>query len=192
MSLPLDFGAVVLPVARAAISRVLGIPAESDESASWLKEPGACFVTLRCDEALRGCVGTLEPSRLLLEDIKLNAIAAALYDNRFPPLTAQEWPMTRVEVSILSALEAIRFRDEAAALAQLRPGVDGVVFEVGRHRSTFLPQVWDNLPEPREFMAHLKRKAGMPADFWADDVKLSRYTVQKFIEQQYSEATHSD
>jgi AmmeMemoRadiSam system protein A len=188
MPLPPDPGAVVLPLARAAISRVLGIPAQSDESASWLREPGACFVTLRCEEALRGCIGTLEPSRLLLEDIKLNAIAAALHDDRFPPLTAKEWPMTRVEVSILSALEAIRFHDEVGALAQLRPGVDGVVFEVGRRRSTFLPQVWENLPEAREFMAHLKRKAGVDSDFWADDVKLSRYTVRKFIEQ-HSEAT---
>lgn len=178
-----ELGALVLLIARAAVSRALGIPAESDESAPWLQEPGASFVTLRYADALRGCIGTLEPRRPLVDDIKSNAVSAALHDDRFAPLQAKEWPMTRVEVSLVSPLEPMSFCDEAEALAQLRVGTDGVVFESGLRRSTFLPQVWESLPEAGEFLAQLKRKAGLPGSFWADDVKLSRYTVQKFVEQ---------
>jgi AmmeMemoRadiSam system protein A len=178
-----EIGTVVLPIARAAIGRALGLSAESDESAPWLQEPGASFVTLRYADALRGCVGTLEPLRSLVGDIKSNAVSAALRDDRFTPLQANELPMTRVEVSLVSPLEPMTFRDEAEALAQLRPGVDGVLFESGLRRSTFLPQVWEKLPEPREFLAQLKRKAGTAENFWADDVRLSRYTVRKFVEQ---------
>ena len=173
----------MLPLARAAIGRALGIAAECDEAAPWLQEPGACFVTLRYADALRGCVGTLKPHRSLLDDIKMNAVASALHDDRFIPLQAKEWPTTRVEVSLVSQLEPMSFLDEAEALLQFRRGTDGVVFESGLRRSTFLPQVWESLPEPREFLAQLKRKAGLPVNFWADDVKLSRYTVQKFVEE---------
>ena len=90
--------------------------------------------------------------------------------------------MTRIEVSLLSPLEPMTFTSEANAMAQLRPGVDGVVFECGRYRSTFLPQVWEQLPTPREFMARLKYKAGLSADFWSDEVRLQRYSVQKWQE----------
>jgi AMMECR1 domain-containing protein len=89
---------------------------------------------------------------------------------------------TKIEISLLTLPQPMQFKDEADARAQLRPGIDGVVFEFGHHRSTFLPQVWEQLPSPREFMAHLKRKAGLPEDFWAADVLLSRYRVTKFIE----------
>jgi AmmeMemoRadiSam system protein A len=178
-----ELGTLVLQIARAAVSRALGIPAESDESAPCLQEPGASFVTLRYADALRGCIGTLQPCRPLLDDIKSNAVAAALHDHRFAPMQVREWSMTQVEVSLVSSIEPMSFRDEAEALAQLRPGADGVVFEAGLRRSTFLPQVWASLPDPGEFLAQLKRKAGLPASFWADGVKLSRYTVQKFVEQ---------
>ena len=87
-----------------------------------------------------------------------------------------------MEVSILTPAIPLAFADEADALAQLRPGVDGVILEYGWHRATFLPQVWEDLPQPQLFLAHLKRKAGMPEDFWSDDIRLSRYTVQKFKE----------
>ena len=177
-----EVGLVVVAIARAAISRTLGIAFSTDETAPWLLEPGASFVTLCCNGELRGCIGTLEARRALLEDVKANAVAAALCDTRFSPLQREEWPATRVAVSILSALEPIPFDDEANALAQLRPGVDGVVFQSGPRRSTFLPKVWESLPEPREFMAHLKRKAGLPAHFWSNDVELLRYTVDEFLE----------
>jgi AmmeMemoRadiSam system protein A len=98
--------------------------------------------------------------------VRANAIAAAFRDPRFAPLTAEELPRTRVEVSLLTAPVPMSFADEADALRQLRPDIDGVIFSAGNHRSTFLPQVWEQLPDPRQFMAHLKQKAGLPADYW--------------------------
>ena len=180
--MPTEQGKILLPIARAAISRALNVPHTADESAPWLAEHGACFVTLTQYGNLRGCIGTLQAHRPLLADVKSNAVSAALRDPRFAPLCAQELDITAVEISLLSPTQAMNFLNEADALAQLRPGVDGVVFECGACRSTFLPQVWEQLPQPRLFMAHLKRKAGLPDDFWAESVKLSRYTVTKLSE----------
>ena len=178
----LERGRILLPIIRATISRALNVPHSADETAPWLTEHGACFVTLKQKGELRGCIGSLQAQRALLDDIKLNAVAAALHDPRFPPLTAEELDITTVEISLLSAAQEMTVRDEADALAQLRPGVDGVIFEYARHHSTFLPQVWENLSQPRDFLAMLKRKAGLPDDFWAEGVKLSRYTVTKWSE----------
>jgi AmmeMemoRadiSam system protein A len=175
-------GNVLLPIARAAISRALNIPRAADETAPWLAEPGACFVTLTQQGQLRGCIGTLQAHRSLLDDVKSNAVSAALRDSRFMPLSAAELDITYIEISLLSPPQAMSFRDEADALAQLRPHVDGVIFEYRNYRSTFLPQVWEQLPQPQQFMAHLKQKAGLPADFWSHEVKLSRYTVEKWKE----------
>ena len=175
-------GQTLLPIARAAIARELGRAAEAAEDAQWLREPGATFVTLKQGEQLRGCIGSLQASRPLLQDVKSNAVSAAFRDPRFPPLSAGELDATRIEVSLLSSQEPMSFEDEAHALAQLRPGVDGIVFEYGWHRSTFLPQVWEDLPDPAEFMMHLKHKAGLPPDFWDSGVKLARYTVSKWTE----------
>ncbi|MBS4099047.1 MAG: AmmeMemoRadiSam system protein A [Sulfuricella sp.] len=173
---------VLLTIARATIARHFGLVAEADESAPWLAEPGATFVTLTQHGNLRGCIGSLEAHRPLLEDVKANALAAAFRDPRFPPLTVEEFPATHVEISLLSPLQAIGCCDESDACAQLRPFEDGVVLEYGWRRGTFLPQVWEQLPGRAEFMAHLKGKAGLPADFWADDIKLYRYTVSKWKE----------
>lgn len=175
-------GTVLLAIARAAISDALGRPMVADESAPWLKEPGATFVTLTQRGELRGCIGSLEAHRPLLQDVKANALAAAFRDPRFLPLGRDELDATRVEVSLLSPCQPLDFACEGDALARLRPSVDGVVFEYGACRSTFLPQVWEQLPDPAQFMAHLKRKAGLPAEFWADGVKLSCYTVCKWKE----------
>lgn len=177
-----DQGPVLLAIARAAISTALGKPLAADESAPWLKEPGATFVTLTQHGELRGCIGSLEAHRPLLQDVKANAVAAALRDSRFLPLPTDELDITRVEVSLLSPYAPLRFTCEQDALAQLHPNVDGVVFEYANCRSTFLPQVWEQLPDPAEFMAHLKYKAGLSPDFWADGVKLSCYTVCKWKE----------
>ena len=175
-------GKVLLPIARAAISSALNLPRTADERAPWLAEHGACFVTLTQHGELRGCIGSLQAHRPLLADVKSNAVSAALRDPRFVPLSVAELDITRVEISLLSPAEAMTFRDEADALAQLRPQVDGVIFEYSHYRSTFLPQVWEQLLQPREFMAHLKHKAGLPVDFWAEGVKLSRYGVEKWKE----------
>jgi AmmeMemoRadiSam system protein A len=177
-----DQGKLLLAIARAAISSALDMPRTADETAPWLAEHGACFVTLTQHGQLRGCIGTLQAHRSLLEDVKSNAISAALHDPRFMPLRAAELDNTQIEVSLLSPPRELAFRDEADALAQLRPQVDGVVFEYRHYRSTFLPQVWEQLPQPQLFMAHLKQKAGLPADFWSPDIQLSRYTVDKWKE----------
>ncbi|HYC48760.1 MAG TPA: AmmeMemoRadiSam system protein A [Burkholderiales bacterium] len=182
-------GDVLLQIARAAIARELGHAMSASEEAPWLREPGACFVTLKQSERLRGCIGSLEARRLLVEDVKANARAAAFRDPRFPPLSAAELHVTTVEISLLSALSPLAVTSEADALAQLRPGTDGLVFEYGHHRSTYLPQVWDDLPDPLEFLATLKQKAGLPPDFWDREVKLSRYTVSKWCERPATQET---
>jgi AmmeMemoRadiSam system protein A len=183
-------GQVLLQIARAAISSALGQvvaqPEPVGDAAVRLQAPGVSFVTLTQLGLLRGCIGSLEARRPLLDDVKANAIAAALHDPRFAPLTLSELGFTSVEVSVLSPMQPLDFDSEEQALAQLRPGVDGVVFAYGRYRSTFLPQVWEQLPKPRQFMAHLKQKAGLAPDFWAQDVKLQRYTVHKFKESEVS------
>ena len=176
------YGQVLLPIARAAISTALKQPMVAPEDAPWLQQNGACFVTLTQQGQLRGCIGSLEARRSLLADVKANALAAALQDPRFAPLRLTELARTRVEVSLLSPMQAMQFDGQADALAQLRPGIDGVVFQFGQRRSTFLPQVWEQLPSVTEFMAHLKLKAGLPADFWAQGVLLQRYTVDKWQE----------
>ena len=175
-------GSVLLPIARSSIAHALGRSHEAQEGAPWLQELGATFVTLTQQGQLRGCIGSLQAHRSLLADVKANAVAAALHDPRFAPLAAQELELTEIEVSLLSAMQPMQFSSEADALAQLRPGVDGVVLEYGRYRSTFLPQVWEQLPDAKQFMAHLKHKAGLPAQFWGTEVRLQRYSVSKFKE----------
>jgi len=177
-------GRLMIALARAAIAREFGGSAAPLPHPDWLDELGAVFVTLTEAGRLRGCIGSLEAHRPLRADLEHNARAAAFSDPRFPPLSRAELPKVRVEVSVLTPATPLVFADEADALAQLRPGVDGVILEYGYHRSTFLPQVWEQLPEPRAFMSHLKQKAGLSGDFWDQEVRLSRYGVEKFKEEQ--------
>ena len=179
---PQDAGIVLLPLARAAIAQEIGRALTALEEAAWLRELGACFITLTYEARLRGCIGTLRAHRALGEDVKANAVAAAFRDPRFKPLTVNEFDAIEVEISLLSRLEPITFADETDALKQLHIGTDGVAFQYGYHKSTFLPQVWKDFGEPADFMAHLKYKAGLPPDFWDPEVKLSRYTVTKWRE----------
>jgi AmmeMemoRadiSam system protein A len=181
---PADAGPVLVGLARSAISSQLGLRAEdTGATAEWLARQGACFVTLTLEAKLRGCIGTLRAHRPLAEDARANALGAAFRDPRFKPLTAAEFAAIAVEISLLSPLEPLSFDDEAGALRQLQPGIDGLVFEYGHHSSTFLPQVWDDVREPADFLAHLKYKAGLPPDFWDPAVRLMRYTVQKWREE---------
>jgi AmmeMemoRadiSam system protein A len=175
-------GDTLLTIARNAIATRLGAASVEFPVSDWMRTPAATFVTLTQQGALRGCIGSLEAHRALLDDVTANAIAAATRDHRFPQLQASELRITRIEVSLLSQSKAMPFNSEQDALAQLRPGIDGVVLQYGHLRGTFLPQVWESLPEPGEFLAALKQKAGMPADFWNEDIQLSRYTVTKWKE----------
>lgn len=179
-----EAGHVLLPIARAAIAAEFGVRSRADTAVDWLQETGACFVTLTQQGRLRGCIGTLEAWRPLLDDLRSNAVAAAFHDPRFPRLASRELDRTTIEVSVLSPAEPMRFRSESEALAQLRPHHDGVILEYGRHRATFLPQVWEQLPEVVDFIAHLKHKAGLRVDFWHDGVRLSRYSVTSWTERE--------
>ena len=181
-------GKVLVEIARGAIAEALGGVDVSISQEHWLDEKGATFVTLTQNGELRGCIGSLQAHRPLAQDVRQNALSAAFRDPRFEPLGRHELAMTECEVSLLTAAQTMDFRDEHHALSQLRPGVDGVIFEYGHHRSTFLPQVWEQLPEARHFMAHLKRKAGLPDNFWAQEIRLSRYTVSKWREADFAEA----
>lgn len=179
---PRDVGPVLLAVARAAIAGRLGLPAPAAPAHAALAEPGATFVTLKAGGQLRGCIGSLSPLRTLGQDVHENALAAAFRDPRFPPVTAREFADVAIEVSLLSPTERVAVADEADLAARLRPGVDGVILEYAGRRGTFLPQVWESLPEPRAFLAALKRKAGLPEDFWSAQMNVWRYRVAKWTE----------
>ena len=175
-------GPVLLSLARAAIGDIFGLGHPSDDSHDFLRENTASFITLTRNGHLRGCIGSLEARRSLLDDVKANAKAAAFLDPRFEPLTQTEFATTRIEVSVLTAAEPLEFASEAEALARIRPSVDGLILEHGGKRGTFLPQVWDSIPDPAEFLRQLKVKAGLEPTFWADDLRLLRYSVIKFRE----------
>lgn len=181
-------GRVLLAVARESLAQSFGqsfTSGRADTAAPpepWLTEPGATFVTLRQGGLLRGCVGTLHAYRPLLDDVRANARAAAFSDTRFPPLTREEFTAVDFEVSLLSTPEPVSVASEAEAVAILRPGIDGVILEYRGHRSTFLPQVWEQLPDPYQFLAHLKHKAGLSPTFWHPELRLWRYTVTKWEE----------
>lgn len=177
-------GPILTGLARAAIAEHLELKAEAPdiEGLGWLFEPAASFVTLTKQGDLRGCIGTLEAYRPLVDDVRANAVAAAFQDPRFPPLKASEFEAIRIEVSVLSELEPMHAKSEEIACAKLVPMRDGVVLKYGSHRATFLPQVWEQLPDPRQFLAHLKVKAGLAPDFWHPEMLLYRYQVSKFRE----------
>ncbi|HEU4351518.1 MAG TPA: AmmeMemoRadiSam system protein B [Burkholderiales bacterium] len=177
-----EAGRMLLSLARSCIEKnLLGKPGLTP-SAAWLNQTGATFVTLTKEGALRGCIGSLEPARALAEDVTENALGAAFRDPRFPAMTAAEWPLCRVEVSLLSTRKPLRFADEADLLEQIEAGEDGLIIEADGRRGTFLPQVWEDLGDKRVFLSHLVRKAGLPADTPLTRCNISRYRVAKWKE----------
>src|SRR5436190_1006140 len=176
-----EAGNTLLGIARGAIeSKLFGSAAAAD--APWLRQNGATFITLTRDGQLRGCIGSLQAARPLGEDVAGNAIAAAFRDPRFAPVSSAEWPSVRVEVSLLSTPKPLRFADEQDLLAQLRPGEDGAILEADGRRATFLPQVWENIPDKRAFLRELARKAGLADDVRLSRCRISRYKVTKWKE----------
>lgn len=132
--------------------------------AATLRAIRSCFVTLHIEGRLRGCVGGLEATQPLVLDVHRHAHAAAFSDPRFPPLRADEYPHLDVHISVLSPYVALAFEDETELVAQLRPGVDGLIIALGDRRATFLPAVWESLRDPEAFVSHLKRKARIPLE----------------------------
>ncbi len=139
--------------------------------------PAATFVTLQLAGALRGCVGTLEAVRALVLDAASNAYAAAYRDPRFPPLTAAEFERLDIRISILSAPQPLVFTGEDDLIQQLRPGIDGLILSERGRRGTFLPAVWESVPQARDFLRELKVKAGLPPHYWSDSIQIARYTT---------------
>ena len=179
---PTDLGGALLRTARLALDQAFGRAGAPAVIHALLDRPGATFVTLTRHGELRGCIGTLEARRPLRQDVEENTLNAAFRDPRFTPLAAAELGATRIEVSLLCAPVPMPIAGEDDLLQRLRPGVDGVVLAFRGQRATFLPQVWDSLPEPRDFIAALKHKAGLATGFWHDEVRVSRYAVSKFSE----------
>jgi hypothetical protein len=144
-----------------------------------LRAPGAAFVTLRISGKLRGCVGSLQARRPLVEDVSHNAFAAAFRDSRFPPLSRAELPELDLHISRLTPPVPLAAGSLGELLAALRPGVDGLLLEDPPFRATFLPQVWESLPSPGEFVSELLRKAGLRGDHWSETISWSRYRVEE-------------
>jgi len=176
-------GRVLLALARSAIARHLRAEGSVPmPQAAWMAQPGASFITLKKGGALRGCIGSLEAHRTLGEDVAANAVAAATADPRFGPVTLDEWPAIEVEVSLLSTPKLLPFASDAELYAALQPGEDGVILEFEGRRATFLPQVWEALPDKRSFLRELAAKAGLPAGTRLAQCTVRRYRVAKWAE----------
>lgn len=148
-----------------------------------LREKRGCFVTLHKQGALRGCIGSIEPLTSLVECVTENARNAAFQDPRFAPLGLDELPEVDIEVSVLTVPEPLEFTDGEDLKRKLKPGVHGVILSRGFHRATFLPQVWEQLPDPQDFLEHLCLKAGLDRNAWRDDrISVKIYQAQYFCE----------
>ena len=158
------------------------LPIQCDELHPELTEPGATFTTLRFEGELRGCCGTLEAVRPLAEDVTRSAFRAAFRDPRFDPVGEEELGAIRLEVSVLSPLEPIPVTDEADLLDRLMPGTDGLVIVADGRRATFLPEVWEMLPDSRQFLAALKAKCGLATDYWSERLEFHRYRTRSYTE----------
>jgi len=181
-------GRQLLAVARHAIASELALETVAPDTDGALLRPGATFVTLMCAGELRGCIGSLRATRAVGVDVRENALAAAFRDPRFSPLGKEEFAALSIEISLLSAPRKASFASEAELCARLVPFVDGVALELGGRHATFLPQVWETIPEPRAFLAALKAKADLPADFWSAHLNVSLYGVTKWKESEFGEA----
>jgi AmmeMemoRadiSam system protein A len=196
---------LILAIARGAVGEYFGATRMQISARPWLDIPAATFVSIhhhvrrevgprarrhvlepsvRGDrgEQLHGCIGSVEPRRRLVDDLRHNAVLAAFHDPRTRALRSDEIDLVRFAVSILGPHTPLRFTDEADARAQLRPRVDGLILSWHGHRGLFLPKVWESLPEPAAFLDNLKRKAGLSVDFWHSDIELERFEVLEFDE----------
>lgn len=176
----------LLEIARGSIEHGMGkgepAPTERDDLQGALARPRGSFVTLNKQGELRGCVGSIEPLRPLAKAVAISAFNAAFRDRRFPKLEARELGTISIEISVLSDTVPIKVATERDLLAQLEPELDGLLMEEGWYRSTFLPKVWESLPEPGEFLAALKLKAGLPRNYWSDNLRFYRYRSFTFSE----------
>jgi AmmeMemoRadiSam system protein A len=177
---------ILLEVARASLrhgaERGCALSVCPEDYPEPLRAPRATFVTLKRDGQLRGCIGHLEPVQSLVEDVAENAWSAGFRDPRFPALATDELDDLELHISVLTPPVPLAFGSEADLLRQIRPGLDGLILQDGPARGTFLPSVWESLPEVAEFWRQLKRKAGLRPDHWSDDLRVYRYRTESFPE----------
>jgi AmmeMemoRadiSam system protein A len=178
--------AFLLELARHEITAALKSGADlkrPDSLSPAVFENRGCFVTLHQHQALRGCIGTIEPEKALIENVCDNAVSAAFRDPRFSPVTREELDSIEIEISVLTPPKQLKFMDGEDLKLQLTPGIHGVILSRGWHRSTFLPQVWEQLPDKEIFLRHLCQKGGMAGDCWkSTDTKVEVYTASYFSE----------
>ncbi len=153
-----------------------------DSALEFNLDPRATFVTLTMDDKLRGCIGSLEASRDILQDVAFNAYSAAFLDNRFSKLTKNELDDVKISISILNPSENLEFTSEKDLLNKIRPNIDGLILTSGNKRVTFLPSVWNEIKNKQDFINHLKIKAGLQKNFWDNNIKIARYTTNNFDE----------
>lgn len=174
----------LLMLAREAISARLGRKIERKlEEDEALHEQRGTFVTLKKAGDLRGCIGNIEPIRSILNGVCENAISAAFHDHRFSPLTVEELGEIHISISILTEARDLQYTDAKDLCRKIRPGIDGVILRFGRASSTFLPQVWEQLPDVEQFLSQLCIKAGVSKECWRrEKVEIQVYQVQSFAE----------
>ncbi len=174
----------LLDIARRSIRHGLDqgtpLPLRADDFDAPLRAMRASFVTLNLNGELRGCIGHLEATQPLVEDVSDNAFSAAFRDPRFHPLSEQEFAGLELHISVLTPAEPLPCESESELLQKMRPQRDGLILAEGVHRGTFLPSVWEQLPEPKDFLRHLKRKAGLPDGYWSPDLRVYRYETESF------------
>jgi AmmeMemoRadiSam system protein A len=179
--------AILLGLARQAIEDAVHgkpfSPLDLNRLSEATRKPGASFVTLTINGELRGCIGALEAYQPLAEDVREHAVGAALQDYRFPPVTEDELKELEIEISYLTPPQPLKYKTQEELLERLRPGVDGVILRDGLHRATFLPQVWEKLPDPADFLSHLCAKMGASPNTWRyRTLQVYTYQVEEFHE----------
>jgi len=162
------------------LEKASSVPVDPADYPEKFRQQRACFVTLNRLGVLRGCIGHLKAIQPLVSDVAENAYSAAFRDPRFNPLDSSELAGLELHISVLTPAKSMKFASQSDLLEKLRPGVDGLILRLGQQQGTFLPSVWDSLPDSHSFLAHLKLKAGLPRDYWSDDIEVFRYQTESF------------
>jgi len=171
---------IALASIESGLENLSALQVNPEDYSKSLQKQLSCFVTLKLSGDLRGCIGSLTARQPLVCDVAEHAHAAAFHDPRFPNLTEQEFNDLDISISVLSESEEIGFNSEEDLLKKIRPNVDGLTLIEDGRRGTFLPAVWESLPDPQIFLSQLKVKAGLPADYWSDSIIIKRYTTESF------------
>ena len=184
MILNIEEKRILIELARKSIEHAVLKKNKFQAPAKWqipkFNNKSASFVTLKINDDLRGCIGSVQPRQNLIADITENAVSSALKDPRFPPVTHEELEMITIEISILHDFELIENRGRENLLKIIKPNIHGLIIEENFRRATFLPSVWDALPTPEIFLGKLLLKAGLPGSYWSEKIKITLYKTESF------------